>query len=208
MADDGLNRWYLRRQQSGPRFWEMSLYRSDHAPNGVVVDARNVPEGLDDAFEAWRTEVTGGRLVIRIHPDVAPGALPVWYCAVPDRRDPDPAVTLVAFATVHVPFDTVIDRGEFIGLPVRNDEQVAAIRWWTHDGAVDQVYVRSDLRRTHLAAKILRAADAYHQANGWAGRLHADGRRTELGNHLVQSIVPERVEAWRVRMPPMDPEES
>ena len=184
----------------------MSLYRSNDAPNGAVLDETDAPDDLRNAFEAWRTEVADGRLVIRIHSDVAPGALPTWYCAVPDRRDPYPAMTLVAFPTDHVPVDTVVEQGEFVGLPVRNDEQVAAIRWWTHDGAVDQVYVRSDLRRTHLAAKVLRAADAYHQANGWAGRLHADGRRTELGDRLVRSLVPDRVEEWRVRMPPMDPE--
>jgi GNAT superfamily N-acetyltransferase len=207
MADDGVHRWYLRRRRNGPRFWEMSLYRSNDAPNGAVLDAADAPDDLSAAFEAWQTEVVDGHLVIRIHPEVAPGALATWYCAVPDQRDPDPAVTLVAFATDHVPVDTVIDHGAFIGLPVRNDEQVAALRWWTHDGTVDQVYVRPDLRRTQLAAKLLRAADAYHQANGWAGRLHADGRRTELGNELVGSIVSDRVASWRVRMPPMDPEE-
>lgn len=208
MADQvGVHRWYLRRRRNGPRFWEMSLYRSDDVPNGAIVDASDAPADLGHAFEAWRTEVVDGRLVIHIHPEVAPGALPTWYCAVPDRRDPDPAMTLVAFATDHVPIDTVVDQGEFLGLPVRNEEQVAAIRWWSNDGTVDQIYVRPELRRTHIGAKMLRAADAYHQACGWAGRLHADGRRTELGNLLVGSVVPDRVEQWQVRMPPMDPEE-
>ena len=70
---------------------------------------------------------------------------------------------------------------EFFALPVRSDEQVAAVRVFTDDGEVDQIYVASEYRRLHVAAKLIRVASAFHMAHGWNGLLHRHGRRTDLG---------------------------
>jgi hypothetical protein len=88
---------------------------------------------------------------------------------------------------------------------VRPDQQVGAAHWWTDDGEILQVYVARDYRRLHVAAKLLRAASAFHMANDWPGVLHDTGRRTDLGETLRASFPPSRVAQRRERMPPMDP---
>jgi hypothetical protein len=112
-------------------------------------------------------------------------------------------VNVVAFATDHVAPGTVIPDTEFFALPVRSDEQVGAVRWWTDDGEVDQIYVARDDRRSHVAAKLIRVASAFHMANGWNGLLHDTGRRTDLGEEFGAVFI--RVAERRERMPPMDP---
>ena len=115
----------------------------------------------------------------------------------------------MAFATDHRAPGTVITEHEFLPLAVRSDAQVGAIRWWSDEACVEQVYVTRELRRARLATKIIYAASAFHQAHGWPGRLHSDDRRTELGQQLVVGLRhANRITPWGRRMAPMDPDQG
>jgi GNAT superfamily N-acetyltransferase len=84
-------------------------------------------------------------------------------------------------------------------LSVRNEEQAAAIRWWTESGVVHQVYVSPEHRRRHIASKLIYAAGAYRLAKNWP-ELRADGARTDLGEAMLGDAPP----AWRRRVPPRE----
>ena len=184
--------------------WQMRSFRSERFVDGTILGPDDDTALLLDAYETWNTRVVDGRLVIWVNPERAPKAPDLWYCAMFDPPADRPAVHLVGFATDDVEPGTVIGDTEFFALPVRSDEQVGAVRWWTDDGEVDQVYVaQRDYRRQHVAAKLIRAASAFHMANGWNGLLHDTGRRTDLGEHLASNFP--RVAERRERMPPMDP---
>lgn len=52
---------------------------------------------------------------------------------------------------------------------------------------------------------MLYVADAFHQANGWSGKIHGDGRRTALGQMLTAGLRhPNRAKQLTEEMPPMD----
>lgn len=193
-----------RREALVDGFWVMRSYRCDRLPDGTILGPADDPSPLEGAFETWRTYVVDGRVVIDIDRARFPSAPDLWYCAT-NERDERPAVNLVAFTTTDIAPGTVISDTEFFALPVRSDQQVAAIRWWTDDGEMDQVYVDREHRRLQVAAKLVRAASAFHLANGWPGRLHDNGRHTDLGDELAASFRSARVAALRERMPPMDP---
>jgi hypothetical protein len=79
------------------------------------------------------------------------------------------------------------------------------VRWY-RNGLVHQIFVAKDYRRMHLATILLYMAGAWHQANGWEGRIHGDGRRTELGEQLLATLNhPQRYAPLDQVMPPMDP---
>ena len=208
MTDQPRNAWYHREAyDEATRTWRVSCYLSDRFPDGEVAPVSG-PEDLDGAFRLWRASIDDeGRPVLEVAHEAAPKAPDVWYCAVPHRDHDPPSFDLVAFRTDHVPWDTVIDNPAFMVLPVRSADQVGAIRWFPSTAIVDQVFVGQDLRRSQLGTKLIYAASAYHQLKGWEGRLHSDGRRTELGQRFVAGLRhPTRVAPWTGYSPPMDPD--
>ncbi len=187
--------------------WQMRSFRTaEGLADGTILEPDDDTPLPEDAYETWNTRIVDGRLVIWVNPERAPRAPDLWYCAVFDASGERPAVNIVAFASDDVAPGTVVPDTEFFALPVRSDEQVAAVRVFTDDGEVDQIYVASEYRRLHVAAKLIRVASAFHMAHGWNGLLHDTGRRTDLGEEL--GAVFTRVAERRERMPPMDPPEN
>ena len=87
-----------------------------------------------------------------------------------------------------------------------SEEQVAALRWSIEDGTVDQIFVNPAWRRKGVGSSTIYTADAFHQFNGWPGRLKSDGRRTEMGETFIATLrFPQRMEPLRELSPPMDP---
>jgi hypothetical protein len=174
----------------------------DH-PDGAVVDDPGDTTGL---FELWRADVDEqGRPVLWVNPEAVPAAPAMWFVALPEPAAPRRPVALVGFDDPCVAPGTVISDGAFFHLPVRSEDQVGAIRWWTDEAVVDQVFVGDRWRRRHVATAVIYAASAYHQLHGWPGRLHSDGRRTSLGEQLVAGLRhPDRIAPLETLMPPMD----
>lgn len=180
---------------------------SDDHPDGTTVDD---PGDVAGRFEIWRADLDDeGRPRLLVNPEAVPGAPPMWFVALPEPNDPRPAMSLVGFNHDVVPFGSVISDPVFFHLPVPNDEQVGAIRWWSEEAVVDQVFVGDQWRRRHVASAMIYAASAYHQLHGWPGRLHSDGRRTQMGQQLVAGLRhPDRIAELSQLMPPMDPGEE
>lgn len=201
----GTNAWYVRGAKTPNGFWRVRCHLDDRHPDGRIIPD---PGPLSGVFVLWEADVDqSGRPVLSVSPKAAPGAPPVWFVALHEPSATPAAVALVAFATGHRDPGTVVPDAEFFHLPVRNDEQVGAIRWWPDEAVVDQVFVRRDMRRTHLATVLIYAASAFHQFNGWPGRLHSDGRRTTLGESLVAGLRhPQRIASLTSLMPSMDPD--
>lgn len=200
----GTPAWYHREAALPGGLWRVRCIVDDRHGDGEVVDD---PSGSEESFVLWRAGLDDeGRPYVRVDPEAVPGTPPLWFVQIPER-DVDPwALTLVAFATDHLPPGTVVTDPVFFHLPVRSDEQVGALRWWPDEAVVDQVYVAPDHRRLHAATAIIYAASAFHQLNGWPGRLHSDGRRTTMGDQLVAGLRhPDRIAPLAKRMDPMDP---
>ncbi len=210
MSDAPANAWYHReRYDDARRTWQVTCYLGDRFPDGEVAPVSG-PEDLDGAVRLWHaTTDEAGRPQLLVEAAAAPQAPDVWFVAIPHPRTDPPCFDLVAFATEDLPPGTVVDNPTFTAMPVRSRDQAAAIRWFPDTGVVDQVFVSKPLRRTQLATKLVYAASAYHQHQGWPGRLHSDGRRTHLGERFVAGLRhPSRVAPWTETAPPMDPDED
>lgn len=201
----GTAAWYERLAALPDGRWHVRCWMHDRHPDGEVIAA---PGDHAADFLLWDADVdASGRPVISISPAVRPGSPEVWFVELHGEDAHGPAVTLVAFDTPHLPPGTVVTDPVFFHMPVRSEQQVAAIRWWRADAVVDQVYVRADMRRSHLATHVIYAASAFHQFHGWPGRLHSDGRRTMLGEALVAEFRhPGRIAPLENLLTPMDPE--
>ena len=200
----GTASWYVRTEELQHHRWRVRCYVEDRFPDGEVIAD---PDGLGDTFLLWDADLDeAGRPLLSVNPAVSPGAPPMWFVHLDERDTDPPATLLVAFASDHLPPGTVVSDPVFFSMPVLNDQQVGAIRWWHGDAVVDQLFVREDLRRLHVGTVLIYAASAFHQFNGWAGRLHSDGRRTHLGEALVTGLRhPDRIARLQQLMPPMDP---
>ena len=163
------------------------------------------PSGL---FEIWRADLDEqGRPRLWLNPRAVPDTPPMWFVGIPELTGPRPAMALVGYSDPCVPAGTVVTDGSFFHLPVRNSDQVGALRWWRDEAVVDQVFIAAQWRRHRVAFAMIFAASAYHQLMGWPGRLHSDGRRTELGERLVTGLRRGDLPApLTTLMPPMDPE--
>lgn len=204
MPEAGTSAWYHREGPLPADRWRVRCLFSDDHPDGTVVDD---PGDVTGRFEIWRADLDDeGRPRLLVNPDAVPGAPPMWFVALPEPNDSRPAMSLVGFNHDVVPFGSVISDPVFFHLPVPNDEQVGAIRWWSQEAVVDQVFVGDQWRRRHIASAMIYAASAYHQLHGWPGRLHSDGRRTDMGQQLVAGLRhPDRIAELSRLMPPMDP---
>lgn len=199
----GTAAWYHRQGALPDGRWQVRCLFSDDHPDGTAVTD---PGDTDGRFEIWRADLDQEkRPRLLVNPDAVPGAPAMWFVVLPERG-PRPATTLVGYERDVLPPGTVIGDAVFFSLPVPNDDQVGAIRWWHEEAVVDQVYVSDAHRRRHVASALIYAASAYHQLHGWPGRLHSDGRRTTMGERLVAGLRhPHRIAPLAQVMPPMDP---
>ena len=197
--------WYARDDSSGT----LSAFDTDDFPDGTTVGAAEIADGrLAELSSLWsaRYEPRTGRLL-----NVVAGsrARSLWYVETPEPQADPPAVTLVAFDTTHFPPGRVIDHLAFVPLPIRSDQQVAAIRWWPGTGQIHQVYVHPLRRRQGIGTAMLYAASAHLVAGGSPHQLWASGDRTDLGESLAVGLpYPHRARARRRSLPPMTPAEE
>jgi hypothetical protein len=186
LPPDGTPTWCVRVAPLPGGRWRVRGYFDDAFPLGTVVEE---PIDTTGMFEIAAADLDAeGRPNVRVSPEATGHRVPLWFVHLRDRDDPRPNATLVAFSSDHVAPGTVLSDAQFFHLPVPNAEQVGAIRWWTDEALIDQVYVADAWRRRHLATAILYSASAFHQFNGWPGWLHADGRRTVSGEYLALGL--------------------
>lgn len=201
--------WYRRGSNFGTGLVEVTSHLNSLHADGDVVSATSEPDVAD---EVWRATASAqGLLHITIAPSATPGAPPVWFVLVQEPQASPPAVNLVAYSTDALPADnalplgTVVSSNRFPVLGVANNAQIAAIRWYPANGLIHQVYVNPSARRQSLGTVMIYAASALHQAHGWSGRLHGDGRRTEIGDQFVAGLRhPQRFAPLTEVQPPMD----
>ena len=199
----GTPTWYVRHGELANGRFRVRCHVDDAHPDGIVVDE---PRGGSGMFTLWTADVDGdGHAVLWVNPLANPGTAACWFVVLEDRAAAEPTATLVAFATDHVPLGTVVTDPEFFHLPVANRDQVAAVRWWTQTGAVDQIYVAERWRGRDQARELVYNASAYHQHRGWPGRMHIDGRRTTAGQQaLGERRHPTRIAPLEKLLAPLD----
>lgn len=113
-----------------------------------------------------------------------------------------------AFATEHFPHGTIIDEMAFVMLPVHNDDQIGAVVWNRANAEIEQIYVAPHVRRNNSGRLLLYAAAAVHHAYNGPGRLHAPGKRTDLGQKFVEGWHNQlRIGPHTELSPPMDPQQ-
>jgi GNAT superfamily N-acetyltransferase len=185
----------------GNGLWAMTCRMTDEHPDGSIVAAP------DPSWPVlWRSlESAEGLVRLEFADLVAPEAPQVWFVYVDEPKSNPPAAHLVAYANDRMPAGTVISKYRFPTLGVHNDEQVAALRWYPDGGLIHQIYVTDKWRRQQLGTRLIYAVEAFHVANRWNGKVHADGRRTELGERFVVAAQrPERITPLTETMPSMD----
>lgn len=198
--------WYLRLSRTDERRWRVAAYENTDHPDGAIVDlpTRTAAEAEPPDGWLWCTQDSDrGILRVRLNP---PGAdrPPLWFVNVDEPAGQHPASNLVAFATDHFEPGTGVTKYTFANLGVNNDEQIGAVRWY-RTGLIHQIFVAPAWRRRSVATALLLTASGFHQANGWPGKLHADGRRTNLGQHFAAGArYPQRVAPLTDTMPDMD----
>jgi hypothetical protein len=202
--------WYRRGRSIGEGLVDVSSHLNDLHADGQAVDEADEPSDVDKVWHA--TESAVGIMNVSIEPRAIPGAPAVWFVFVPEPKAEPAAANLVAYRIdalppeLTMPAGTVVSANRFPVLGVPNDAQLAAIRWYPRDGLIHQVFVRQDARRMSLGTVMIYAASAFHQANSWPGRLHGDGRRTDLGDKFVAGLRhPQRYAPLTEVQPPMDP---
>lgn len=197
------NAIYVRRGRLPSGLWEVRAFGSDDAEDGSIIEG----DGPDQPF-AWATHPADpGLLRVEVGSYLLPDPPAIWFVHVDEPHLKPRGTHLVAFGGDRFPPGTVINRYTFATAGVPNGEQAGAVRWYPDGGQVHQVFVAPEWRRKFVASTLLYTADAFHQANGWPGKLHGDGRRTALGQLLLAGLRhPNRAKQLTEQMPPMDPE--
>jgi len=202
--EPGTPAWYVREKALDRDRWQIRCVVDATHDDAAVVAG---PIATHGSYEPWRADVdSNGRSVIGLNPAGLVGAPPIWFVVLPELDIPTPAMSLVGFATDHVPEGTVLTDPEFFSLPVPSNAQVGAIRWWHLEGIVDQVFIPENWRQRRLGTAMTYAANAFQVHNGWPGNLRSDSRRTELGKYLdAGTQFPNRFAPIEEVSPPMDP---
>ncbi|MDO7883303.1 hypothetical protein [Antiquaquibacter soli] len=196
------NARYVRRGRLSSGLWDVAAYGDDSVADGTIDDGGAEP----DIEAAWSvTEADAGLAHVAIGRYLLPEQPALWFVWVDEPSASPAATNLVAFGGDRFPAGTIISRYAFATARVPNGEQAGAVRWYPRDGLVHQIFVAPEWRRRFVASTLLYTADAFHQANGWAGKLHGDGRRTALGQVFTAALRhPNRARQLTEEMPPMD----
>lgn len=193
---------YVRRGRFESGLWNVGAFGLEDVADGTIQDG-----GVEPHQEpAWTTLPSERGLVrIEIGGYLLPAPPALWFVWVDEPKASPAATNLVAFGGDQFPAGTVVSRYTFAAAGVPNGEQAGAVRWYPRDGQVHQVFVAPEWRRRNVASTLLYTADAFHQANGWDGKIHGDGRRTALGQMLLAGMLhPNRAKRLTEEMPPMD----
>jgi GNAT superfamily N-acetyltransferase len=191
--------WYARRSTLPSGLHLVSAFQGTEVPDGETLHAGKAA--------LWSTEPASNALIrVTIAEEALPKAPAAWFVSVTEPRAEPPAMNLVAYVTDDFPPGTIINQFQFGSLGLSSDEQAGAIRWLWQYALVHQVFVSPEWRRGGLATALVYTASAFHQANGWPGRLHSNGQRTELGERFATALDhPGRIAPLDETMPPMDP---
>jgi len=198
--------WALRTAElPGGRF-ELVALISGHHPDGAVVGPGPDRAGFQGAIELLTVRLDGFRRpVVEIAPWATPEAPGLWFVEA-DASTPDRSMhSLVAFGTEHHANGTIIPNAAFFTLPVRSDQQLAALRWDTTTGEIDQIYVAPDVRDRGVAKKMVIVGGAYHAHRGWEGKIHVGGRRSDTVEEMLVGRSPLRVTPRTERTVIIDP---
>ena len=200
------NAIYVRRGRLASGLWDVAAYGDDDAPDGSIREGGPEPEHE----AAWSVQAAPDALArVTIGRYLLPEQPGLWFVWVDEPKSPKPATNLVAFGGDRFPPGTIVSRYAFATAGVPNGEQAGAVRWYPSGGLVHQIFVAPEWRRRFVASTLLYTADAFHQANGWEGKLHGDGRRTALGQMFMAGLRhPNRAKQLTEEMPSMDPAEE
>lgn len=200
----GTNSVHIREGALPGDRWSVRCVLTNEHPDGSLLDDPIDTMGM---FVLWRVGIDDdGHGVVRLNRAALGAAPTLWYVMLPEPNAPRPAMSLVGFPTTHLAEGTIITDPLFFGMPVENDEQVGAVRWWYEDGVIDQVYVDPNWRRQGVATALLYAVGAWQALHGFPVDIRSDGRRTELGQHLdAATMFPQRFAPITEVAPPMDP---
>lgn len=191
--------WYARRSTLQSGLHLVSAHRGFEHADGTTMHG-----GRPALWSTERSEL--GLIRVIVAREAAPEAPNTWFVSVDEPRAEPPAANLVAYVTDDFPSGTIINRYQFGSLGIRGEDQAGAIRWFRDIGLKHQIFVAPQWRRNQLGTLLVYTASAFHQANGWPGRFHADGRRTELGEKFGGRFNhPERTVPLSELIPPMDP---
>jgi GNAT superfamily N-acetyltransferase len=203
----GTPAWFVREHPLPHGRWAVRGVLDPSHEDGMVLDD---PVDTSGMYVFWRAGLDAqGRLAVLPTAMEVPGVPELWFVDLGEDPAAPGLQTLVAFASDHLPAGTVVPNAVFFSMSVRSREQVGAIRWARASGAVDQLYVAADWRRRGIGTLLLQSAGAFHQAHGWHGVIHSDGRHTRLGDAFASAQwFPQRLPAEVRLMPPMDPEDQ
>lgn len=196
------NALYVRRGRMDSGLWEVRAFGSDSVDDGVIREGGDEP----DQEPAWATfSAEPGLLRVEIGSYLLAAPPRLWFVWVDEPKTKPAGTNLVAFGGDRFAPGTVVSRYTFATAGVSNGEQAGAVRWYPGGGQVHQVFVAPEWRRQNVASTLLYTADAFHQAKGWEGKLHGDGRRTALGQLMLAGLMhPNRARQLTQEMPPMD----
>lgn len=208
------NLWTLYRGAKLNGVRSVEVREGDEWPDGARFE-----QGDGVASDDFESAAQSGRLLYTCEPvtersalmritfsaTAVPGAPELWFCLVEEPTATPPAANVVAYADNRQPPGTVVSAMQFSSMMNTFDGQVGAVRWYTEGGLVHQVYVAPERRRENIGSAIIYAAGAVHRAYEWQGLLHADGRRTTLGERFTAGLRhPQRVAQHDQVMPDMD----
>ena len=205
-GDASIGIWALRTASlPGGRFEVVGLL-SGHFPDGATVGPGPDLAEFPDAIELLTVRLDSlRRPVVAIAPWATAGAPALWFVEM-DASTPDRSMhSLVAFGTEHHANGTIIPNAAFFTLPVRSDQQLAALRWDTTTGEIDQIYVAPDVRDRGVAKKMIIVGGAYHVHRGWEGKIHVGGRRSDTVEEMLVGRSPLRVTPRTERTVIIDP---
>lgn len=166
--------------------WAATAFVSGAEPDGARLGPGVDPTQYPADCRLWDVGPDEhGRLRVDLADWACGDVRDTWFVVIPGEAEGRPVCHLVAYSTPHLPAGTVVTNATFFTLPVHSDEQRGAVRWFTDDGLIDQIYVTPDNRQQGLARVLIYATTAMQVHHDWPGRIHVGGRRTDLGEQAA-----------------------
>lgn len=182
--------------------------QSDRHADGAMVE---LPEAeaiayLGDATLARAELDSSGKVTsLRVSPDAAPGAPPMWFAELPEEDTQARPTNVLAFSGHDVEPGRLLSRDEMLATGASTSDQLGAIRIYPGTGRVDQIYVSPDWRRRKVGTALMFASGVLILARDLT-LMWGDGQRTAEGDRLNKGSVWGRRAAPLTHLaPPMTP---
>lgn len=174
--------WYWRPYKLNETWWKVESFVATDHPSSTTVFTEERPTQAS-AF-SWSSLDDEGNLVIGMTHEHLPDTPDIWWLLIDEPHPITPTLALIGFNSKLYQDGTILTK-QTTPPNIKQQQQIAAIRWGKHNPKLEQLYVTETQRRKRISTKMIHTADLINEAGNYGGYIYGGAELTPDGQTIA-----------------------